>query len=269
MSFPIEVRLASVAGSVGHWVKNTVAGLQEMASGRTTEAASCWLAAEAALGAEAGFDAARAAARSNAGVAHVLLGRRSEAERCLADSEQAWQQVVGGIALLDVPLTGASSSFHFRLAATAPEVLISARRQRYRNLAEAALATTQFNRLFAARPYTDIDLIAARAAELKLALIEKLGAGSPEVRLLAASAEHAGVEVAYAIYADKFVEASERDPTFAAALSDRCAELESAAALNLMLALPIVGRASDEKETASSDLHPLASSQSSKNVRNI
>lgn len=253
MSFPIEVRLASVAGNVGRWVKSTVAGLQEMASARTTEAARCWLAAEAALGAGAGFDAVCAAARSNAGVANVLLGRRSEAGRCLADAERAWRHVIEGIAHLDVPLTGASSSFHFRLAVTTPEVLISARRHRYRNLAEAALATTQFNRLFAAQPCMDIDLITARSYELKPGLIEKLGAGSPEVRLLAASAERAGADVAYAIYSDKFIEASARDPTFAAALSDQCAELESATALNLMLALPIVGRATDEKETASSD----------------
>lgn len=246
MSFPIEVRLASVAGNVGHWVKGTVAGLQEMASGRSTEAARCWLAAEAALGAEEGFDAARAAARSNSGVAHVLLDCRSEAERCLADAERAWRHVVEGIAHLDVPLTGASSSFHFRLAATAPEVLIGARRHRYRNIAEAALAATQFNRLFSMHPRIDVDRIAARAGELKPELIDRLGARSPEVRLLSASAEGAGANVAYAVYADKVVETSQRAPMFAAAISDKCAEIESAVVLNVMLALPLVGRADDE-----------------------
>lgn len=249
MSFPIEIRSASVAGCVGRWVENTVAGLEQMASGRTGEAARCWLAADNAIGAEATSDAARAAARSNAGVANVLLGRRSEAEKCLADAERVWRQVIEGITRLDVPLTGASSSFHFRLAATMPEVLIGARRHRYRSLAEAALATTQFNRLFSMQPRIDVELIAARAGALKPELTGRLGAGSPEVRLLAVSAERAGAGIAYAIYAGKVVEASERAAMFAAALSDKCAALESAAALNVMLALPIVGRAGDEVKT--------------------
>lgn len=246
MSLPIEIRPASGPGSVGYWLENTIAALRAIASGRTGEAARCWLAADTALGTGRGFDPVHAAARSNAGVANMLLDRRSEAERCLADAECAWRHVVEGITLLDVPLTGASSSFHFRLAANTPEVLIGARRRRYLNLAEAALAITQFNRLFSLQPRSDVNMIAARADKLKPELIEKLGRGSPEVRLLAASAERAGVEVAYAIYAEKFIEASERDPTFAAALSDQCAELERAADLTVMLALSIVGRATDE-----------------------
>ncbi len=259
MTFPIEIECAS-ADDAQNWVESTVCGVRAMSRARKCEAARCWLTADAARHTESAFDPMFAAGRSNAGLANILLGRLAEAERCLSGAERAWRRTIDQIAVLDVPMTGASSAFHFRLATNVPEALTGARRDRYRHLAEAALTITRFNHLFVAPPKFRSSLVGAHARELKPKLDDIFGAASAEARLLAASAEPAGCASVAAIYADKQTDVSGRRQTFAAALSNECAQLESAVALTLMLALPMFD-ASDrpsEGKTNNTDFAPTA-----------
>ncbi|MBS0235625.1 MAG: hypothetical protein JSR99_19330 [Proteobacteria bacterium] len=252
MTFAFEIRAASANG-VKTWVDAATCGLREMARGRKLEAAHRWLDAAAASRSEEDFDPIEAASRSNAGIAHSLLGNCTEAEQCLADSERAWRRVIHQSAFLDIPITGASSSFHFRLAASGPEALIETRRRRYVQLSEAALAMTRFNRLFADSKNPKSNIIGARARELRPILAEILGPASPETRLLSASSEPVDATSVYAIYADKLTEVSVRTQTFAAALSDRWARLETAIALTALMALPVIVARNGTSESAAEE----------------
>jgi len=232
-----------------------------MARARKRDAARSWLDAAAASRSEEDFDPIEAASRSNAGMAHSLLQNCTEAEHCLADAERAWRRVIDQIAFLEITIAGASSSFHFRLAANGPEALIETRRRRYRQVAEAALAMTRFNRLFADSKNPKSNIIAARARELKPILAEILGPASPETRLLSASSEPVAATSVYAIYADKLTDVSVRTQTFAAALSDRWARLETAITLTALMALPVIvardgASESAARETNHTDCNP-------------
>ena len=243
------------------WTESTVRGFLELSRNQPGEAARRWLEADAVLDVTAAFDPLSAASRSNAGAARLLLGHDHEAELCFDAAEQFWRAAIAGIATLDVPMTGASSSFHFRLAAKAPEALIGARRDRYRCLAGSALAITQFNRAFASGENSSPAFVARRAAELKPLLRDVLGATSPEARLLVLCIEPAAGADINAIYADKVSEITLRPQTLTATLSEACARLESAIALTALLALPLLksarrlGDAQDDKHHQKR--HPL------------
>lgn len=238
MKFAFEIR-GSSENDMEAWAVETTRGIREMAWGRKLEAARYWLEAAAARGAADAFDPIEAAQLSNAAIAHCLLGNAIEAERRTADAERAWCRIIDLVATLEIPLTGANSAFHFRLAASRPETLIEARRRRYRQLGEAALALTRFNRLFADRKNLANGVIGERARELMPVLAGILGAASPEARLLAVSAEPTAAEPVSVIYADKLAEVSGRSETFAAALSESCVKVEVAVALTAMLAVPM------------------------------
>lgn len=237
------------------WSESTVRGFENLARGHMREAADCWLDAEAArLAGEVGFDSLAAASRANSGAAYLLRGDPHEAERCFADAVQAWQQVVIDIATLDVPMTGASSSFHFRLAAKAPGTLIDARRERYRQLAQSALIIVQFNQGLSHDRNFAFPVVAHRAAKLKAELSESLGCASPEVRLLSLCLGAESRDAAVAIYADKLSDLIARPQTFAATLSEACARLESAVALTAL----IVPSMCDGKTSTASHQHSLS-----------
>ena len=222
------------------WRDSTEHGFRDLSRARPKEAARRWLEADTALPSEASpFDPLRAAAQSNAGVARLLLGHDHEAAACFEAAEQSWRNAIAGIATLDVPMTGASSSFHFRLAAAAPETLIQARRDRYRRLCEAALAITQFNRGFVEHRKFSATEISERAFELQPMLSEVFGTQSPEVRLLSACMETPAISDVFAIYTDKLSAVSSHPQTFAAVLSNECAGIESAVALTALLSLPV------------------------------
>jgi hypothetical protein len=233
------------------WTESTERGFRELSCRRPKEAARLWLEADAAFPiCPTASDPLQAASRSNAGAARLLLGHDHEGAVRLASAERSWRAVIVGVATLDVPMTGASSSFHFRLAAAVPHDLIEARRQRYRRLAEVALAVTQFNRAFIERRNSS-SAISGQASALRPMLSEVLGAASPEVRLLAYCEEPRSSADVTAIYADKLSEITSRPQTFAAALSNECAELESAVALTALLAPPVftsVRRGNDAEE---------------------
>ncbi len=214
----------------------TVAGFALLARSRIRDAARAWLAADSILQEPAAFDPWHAASRSNAGAARVILGEPQEAEIAFADAESAWRRVIAGIDMLDVPMTGASSAFHFRLAAAEPAAFVSARRRRYHRLAGAALEITRFNRASFARDVpVPVDL-PARCHVLKLVLSEAVGASSAEVRLLEdLITPNAQASMVASFFTRKSEAIAQSQPTFAAALSDACAELETAAELTVLL----------------------------------
>ncbi len=229
-------------------------GFERLSRGRLADAAHCWLEADAAFPKDSTeFESLLAASRSNAGVARLLLGHEHDAGASFEVAQRSWRSVIAGIATLDVPMSGASSSFHFRLAAKAPEVLIGARRERYRQLAEAAFAITQFNCALIHRRTAVPSALAEHATSLRSVLADALGNSSPEARLLSASMTLAVRTDVYAVYADKLHDITARRQTYSAVLSEACANLESAAALTALLVPPIVPSANRSREDADID----------------
>lgn len=249
------MRSAAANKSRNSWVESTVAGFDRLSRSRAEDAARRWLEADAVLGSgKAQFESLAAASRSNAGVARLLLGHEHEAERCFEAAEQSWQSAIAEVAALDVPMGGTSSSFHFRLAAKQPDVLITIQRDRYRRLAEAARAITQFNRTLIYRQTRGIAQINQRASVLRTNLRDLLGYGAPEARLLSACIDTSSDAAIYAIYADKLYDISTRQLTLHAAFSEACANLESAVALTALLAPQILAAidhsVADKNDTA-------------------
>lgn len=235
--FELETQREKMIKIQKSWTESTERGFRELSRGRPKEAACWWLEAGAVLPADAtAFGPLQAAGQSNTGAARLLLGHDHEAAALLEAAERSWRDVIAGIATLDVPMTGASSSFHFRLAAAAPHSLIQAKRERYRRLAEAALAITQFNGAFIEHGNFPSRANSKRALKLRPIIFEVLGSTSPEGRLLSSGGEPRASADIIAIYADKFLEIASRPKTFAAALSKECADLESAVTLTALLA---------------------------------
>lgn len=236
MTFAIEMHSATGDNSWKSWTELTVHGLQALSQAHYSEAAHRWLVADTKLSAEIAFDPLLAASRTNVGVASLLQGREREADRAFGEADGMWLRVIAGIRVLEIPATGASSSFHFRLAAKSPEVLISARRHSYRRLADAALAITRFNRALVSLRNLPRAIIGERVSALKEVLSQALGKASPEVRLLLSSCRPADPDEAFGIYAAKLSDVVARKPTLTAAFSDACAKLEIATALTMLLA---------------------------------
>ena len=228
------------------WVTSTLRGFAEMSRARSEEAARFWLHAAGMLQGAAA-DPLLAASLSNAGIASLILQQQHDADRVFHEAEQVWQRVADNFATLDIPMAGASSSFHFRLAAKAPNALIDARRQRFLRLAEAAFAITRFNHLFVDIRNVSSGVVAQRADELKATLCDVLGAGSIEVRLLSTVAEQSAAASLFAIYGDKATEFAARQRTLSTALSEECAELEAAVALTALLGPQIFTVIKNEK----------------------
>lgn len=178
-----------------------------------------------------------AASRSNAGVAHLILGNSSEADVAFREAEEHWRRVIESVATLDVPLTG-TSSFHFRLAAKVPHALMEARRQRYRHLAEVARAITRFNHLFADPANLTSGLVAHRTSEMATILSEILGPASAEVCLLTMTGASLNDAATFFSYVRKSAEFAHSPSTLANGLSSDRTILEGAVALTALLGLP-------------------------------
>ncbi|HEX2840445.1 hypothetical protein [Hyphomicrobium sp.] len=135
------------------------------------------------------------------------------------------------IPTLDVPLVGTSSSFHFRLASGNVTSFTEARRKRYARLCDAALAITRFNRLFTRDERPSSAAIEAARQALASVLADVLGAGAPEIRLLAWAADDDGAP-AYAV--EKVADFKQRRPSMSEALSEDCHRMETAFALTAL-----------------------------------
>ena len=90
------------------WTESSLRGFAELARGRPEAAARCWLEADAEFPSTIAFDPRKAASRSNAGTARLLLGHDHEAELCFEDAHKSWEALLGWIEALDVPLSAAS-----------------------------------------------------------------------------------------------------------------------------------------------------------------
>lgn len=235
------VRMYGVAGySPEKWIELTVRGFAELSRFRGLEAARQWLEADAALTEETtAFAPLHAASRSNSGAAYILLEQRVAAERAFDEAECAWKNVIARVATLDVPMTGVSSSFHFRLAAATPDALIDARRDRYRHLVQAALAITRFNRRLLDVIFIESDAMSRSAHELRSTISDSLGYASAEAHLLAAMEEGRNGESLREIYAGKLSDITRRPTTLASSLSEDCKKIEHAVMLTALLTPPI------------------------------
>jgi hypothetical protein len=233
-----------------NWATSTLRGFAEMSRARSEEAARFWLRAAAMLRGANNDDPLLAASLSNVGIAHLILQEQHDADRVFREAEEGWLRVMASITTLDVPMTGASSSFHFRLAAKAPDTLIDARRQRFLRLAEAAFAITRFNHFFTDIRNSTSSVVAQRADELKAILCDAVGPHSSEVRLLSTAAGQTDTASLFSIYGDKVTEFAVRQQMLATVLSQECAELETAVALTALLEPRILAVIKNEKTKA-------------------
>lgn len=175
-----------MGGALEGWWEATVSGFCAMGASRYQDAATLWLEAEAKL-AEPRSGPLVAAARNNAGVAYALLGRARDAEAALADAEDRWQQVAREIARAEMPLPGASSAFHGRLAERNLAAFAEAERSRLLERCETAQTISCLNRVIADAPSRSSE---AAITRLTCRLGALLGLRAPEVRLLAPIAAH-------------------------------------------------------------------------------
>ncbi|WP_143111390.1 hypothetical protein [Hyphomicrobium facile] len=231
---PHKSELQARVAEIGTWTDQSLHAFAAMARVQIDDAARLWIRAAAIAEGAPSPAPLLAASRSNAGVAHIILGNAHEARHAFRTAEEGWRLVIAGIATLDVPMTGATS-FHFRLATKVPHALIEPRRQRYRQLAEAALAITRFNLLIVDAGDPASESVTLQARDLTAMLKDILGPGSPEVRLLATPAEPATDASVFSSYAAKAADFAHRQNTLSTALSEDCATLEAAVALTALL----------------------------------
>ncbi|RUO97934.1 hypothetical protein [Hyphomicrobium sp.] len=259
--------LFEFADKTADWTKSTLCGFEHLAGLRFSDAARRWLAAENILIRTTAFDPVGAASKSNAAAACLLLGHYQAAMRFFDAAEDEWRRTTDALATLDVPMAGASSSFHFHLAATVPGPLIAARRERYVQLAETALAIVRFNRLFITGHLETSRSLPDSARGLTLLLSDAFGPASPEVRLLSASAAVNDLSVIGEIYAAKIADIAGRPATLLTALSPECEQLERATLMTALLAVPIFARPHQSADAASNRISHHETSQN--DVRHV
>jgi len=222
---------------IENWTQQAVSAFAALGCAEIIAAARSWLRAEAILEGATSPAPVIAASRSNAGIAHLILENRSEADVAFREAEEHWRQAIESVATLEVPLTG-TSSFHFRLAAKVPLALMEARRQRYRHLAEVARAITRFNHLFVDPANMTSGLVTHRTSELASLLSEILGPASAEVCLLTTAGASLDDSATFSPYSRKSAEFAHGPPALTNGLSSDRAILEAAVALTALLGLP-------------------------------
>lgn len=232
------MKFAEAMSSVKKWAESTAAGFGAVAQSQRSQAARHFLHARDALGETDAADARSAAAHSNAGVGLILLRRMSEALRALDAAEECWLDVAGTLRTVEIPVSGRSSAFHFRLAAQNLSAFEAAHRRRYEQLCEAGLAITRFNRLFACTTPPPDGVVLDACAALTALLSDAFGPRSPDVRLLAQAARGAETsEDDRSAYSDKLAEIAAFETAPAAALPLVCRHLESAVAVTALFPL--------------------------------
>lgn len=229
------MKFAGAMGSVKKWAEATVSGFDAMAQAQRSQAARHLLHARDALGETDAADARSAAAHSNAGAGLILHSRMRDASRALDAAEQSWLDVAGALRTAEIPLSGRSSSFHFRLAAQNLAAFEAARRRRYEQLCEAGLAITRFNRLFASTTTPRETAILDACTALTALLADTFGAQSPEARLLS---QYGGGLVTSSDdpspYSDKLAEVARHAAAPSAASPSVCLHLETAVAMTAL-----------------------------------
>lgn len=233
------------------WADETIAGYRALGSSRPAEAAGHWLSAAALLSSAAPDDPRCAAANTNTGVAHVLLGQMRKAEILLAGAELGWAAYARYIETADVPLAGRSSSFHFRLASRNLATFQSIERRRLARHCQAGLAITRFNRLLVG---AGAAASAAAIPALASLLSDVLGPRALEVRLLAASSQppHNRTDPTDSLYAEKAAELSVSCAAASSEQTDGLKGLDLAVQLTVLLR-PVHQHAGIEPRPVSND----------------
>jgi hypothetical protein len=184
---------------------------------------------------------------NNMGVACLLEARWAAAERYFDMAREAWVQAQARIPLLEIPVTGRSSAFHFRLATRHHEAFADSRRRRCAALCTAASAITDFNAELGRHASGGSSPCSETPSTFVHALVEAFGPRCPELNLIresdnsvAPAAEITPADAA--IYAEKALRAHELQArSMAAALSADYRRLEMATNLTALLSPRLLG----------------------------
>lgn len=218
-------------GSPPDWPSATAAGFRALACGQRDAAAGHWRDAQGALAAATPGDPRLAAGLTNIGAGAYLGGRMQEAREAFDAAEAAWLAAVDAIAVLELPVIGSSSAFHFTLASRNLPAFQDIRRKRLAALCEACLAVTRFNRLVALPAPSHRDRVEPAARKLAVLIAETFGPRAAEVRLLTDRSDDGRLSA----YGDKASEFEGRQRSLSALLPDACNHLETATALTALI----------------------------------
>jgi hypothetical protein len=127
------------------WESKFFAGFEALVRGHRREAAECWIRARATAASMQQSDPRAAAAENNCAVGHLLLSPACDVGSVFNGALTRWELVRRHALAMEVPVVGASSVFHLKLAMSHHDAFRETRRQYYVRLCEAAMAITSFN----------------------------------------------------------------------------------------------------------------------------
>lgn len=128
------------------WFRLTTSGLSALACGEIREAAGCWLGA-GDLAREGGLSGPQmAAAYNNAGVAHLIQGRRCEALGGFTQARLRWVRSQQSLKAAPLEAPGATSVYHLQLAMDHHDAFAQLSQERVGRFCAMARATTALNR---------------------------------------------------------------------------------------------------------------------------
>jgi hypothetical protein len=233
------------------WERHTSAGFRALSCRRWREAADEWLRSHDDVRTAETWDARQAAAMNNMGVACLLEARWAAAERYFDMAREAWAQARARIPQLEIPVTGRSSVFHFRLATRHHEAFADSRRRRCAALCTAASAITDFNAGLTRHAAGRSSPSSEATSAIVHALVDAFGPRCPELKLIgesdnsvagAADTTPADAAQTDAIYAEKALRAHELQArSMAAAFSADYRRLEMATNLTALLSPRLLG----------------------------
>lgn len=226
------------------WERHTSAGFRALSCRRWQEAADEWLKSLDDVRTAERSDARLAAATNNMGVASLLEARWAAAERYFDMAREAWAQAQARIPELEIPVTGRSSAFHFRLATRHHEAFAESRRRRCAALCTAASAITDFNAGLARHASGRTSPSSEDPSVIVHAVVDAFGPRCPELKLIGEGDNSSATDAAQtdAIYAEKALRARELQArSMAAALSADYRRLEMATNLTALLSPRLLG----------------------------
>jgi hypothetical protein len=233
------------------WEAHTSAGFRALSCRRWREVTDEWLKSFDAVRTAEKSDARLAAAMSNMGVACLLEARWTAAERYFDRAREAWARAEAHIPQLEIPVTGRSSAFHFRLATHHHEAFADSRRRRCAALCTAASAITDFNARLARQASGRSSPSSEPSSAIVHAVVDAFGPRCLELKLIgesdnsiARTDEITPPDAAQtdAIYAEKALRARElQGRSMAAALSADYRRLEMATNLTALLSPRLLG----------------------------
>lgn len=237
--------------SLENWERHTSAGFRALSRRRWRTISEEWLQSIEDVRTAETWDARLAAAMNNMGVVYLLEARWTAAERYFDMARESWALAQARIPQLEIPVTGRSSAFHFRLATRHHEAFAGSRRRRCTALCTAASAITDFNAELGRHASGRSSPSSAPPSAIVHAVVEAFGPRCPELKLIgvgdnsstgAAEITPADAAQTDAIYAKKALRARELEArSIAAALSADYRRLEMATNLTALLSPRLLG----------------------------